>query len=384
MRLVINSLFEEKQECYCGKRYERSEGSGKRYSRWGYNPGSVRIGDEKVRVEVPRIMDNEKGINVEFEAYKEMKKLPAPDEQFLSKLILGISQNDYERVSKHCAESIGLSQPSVSRRFIEISSKALKEFSNRDLSGKDIVAIIIDGKALYREQIIVCVGITSEGDKMVLDFIQSATENSRSIKQMLKRLLSRGMRYTEGILCISDGSKGIRKAIDEVFGRYRLHQRCQWHKRENIISYLKEDQQDEYKRRIQRAYNEDDYETAKSQLTEIGDELKNINISASRSLMEGLEETLTIHKLGLADKLRHSLCTTNIIESINSMTSRHLMRVTRWHNSDQLFRWVAVTMLEIEKRLNKIRNHKSLTKLRDKMKIALKIKTQKSKSLKAA
>jgi len=163
-----------------------------------------------------------------------------------------------------------------------------------------------------------------------------------------------------------------------------LHQRCQWHKRENIVSHLKEEDQDEYRGRIQQAYNENDYDTARKKLLEIAEELKKINKSAYGSLMEGLEETLTLHKLGLSKKLRFNLGTTNIIESINSMVSRYLKRVTRWHNSDQLFRWTAVALLEIETRIRKIRNYRSLKDLRIKMKDELKLKNNKSKSLKAA
>lgn len=384
MKLVLNSFMESGAEAYCGKRYKHVKKGSRRYGRWGFNPGSVKIGDEKVPIEVPRIMDHEKKANIEFSPYKEIRDIPVPDEQFMSRLILGISQNDYERASRQCAESFGLSQSSVSRRFVEISSEALEKFSNRDISGEDIVSIIIDGKHLYREQIILCVGINIRGEKIILDFIQSATENNRSIKEMLKRLIARGLKYAEGILFVSDGSKGIIKAVKEVFGNKELHQRCQWHKRENIVSHLKEEDQDEYRGRIQQAYNENDYDTARKKLLEIGEELKKINKSAYGSLMEGLEETLTLHKLGLSKKLRFNLGTTNIIESINSMVSRYLKRVTRWHNSDQLFRWTAVALLEIETRIRKIRNYKSLKDLRIKMKDELKLKNNKSKSLKAA
>lgn len=383
MRLVINSYLDTGAEEYCGERYSRSTtGATKDYSRWGFNPGSVRIGDCKVPIEVPRIMDNRRRKNVEFASYRHLKSIPAPEEEMMRKLILGISQNDYERVSRQCAESFGLSQSSISRRFVEVSSKALKEFRSRDISNKEIIGLIIDGKSLYKEQIIMCMGITSEGEKIILDFIQSATENSRSVKQMLKNLLSRGLRYGGGILCVSDGSKGIIKAIREVFGKYAVHQRCYWHKRENVISYLKEEQQEEYRRKLQRAYNEDEYRSAKAKLLEIAEELKRINNSAYNSLMEGFEETLTLHRLGYAGKLRHSLGTTNIIESVNSMLSRYLRRVTRWQNSDQLFRWVASSLLEIERRLKRIRNYRCLNKFAESLISELKI--TKRKQLKAA
>jgi putative transposase len=138
-------------------------------------------------------------------------------------------------------------------------------------------------------------------------------------------------------LIISDGSKAIKKAIKEKYGKYYIHQRCQWHKREDVVSYLSTENKDEYRRKLQRAYKEPDYAKAKEILIKIRDELRQINISASHSLEEGLEETLTLHKLGLIEKLGASLVTTNCIESLNSQLGRYIRKVTRWRNSEQIY-----------------------------------------------
>jgi len=256
----------------------------------------------------------------------------------MHKVILGISQRDYESVSKECMESFGLSQSNVSRKFVEASSKALKEFQERDISSEDIIALLIDGKSLARQQIIIGLGITMEGEKIVLGFIQSTSENSRSIKQFLKSLIGRWLDYSKGLLCVTDGSKGIKKAIDEVFGKKYIHQRCQWHKRENIISYLYEEQQKEYSKRLQRAYSEPTYIEAKNELMKIREDLRQINLSAVNSLDEGFEETLSLHRLGLSEKLGFSLGTTNCIESLNSQLGRYISKVKQWKTSDQIFR----------------------------------------------
>ena len=291
---------------------------------------------------------------------------------------MGISQRDYERVSKECLESFGLSQSNVSRKFIEASAEALKEFHERDLSGKDILAILIDGKSLARQQIIIALGITMEGEKSVLGFIQSSSENSRSVKQFLQGLISRGLNYKKGILCITDGSKGLKKALDEVFGKRYIHQRCQWHKRENIISYLKEDDQKEYRKRLQKAYNEPTYVEAKQALLKIRDDLKQLNLSAANSLDEGMEETLTLHKLKLSENFGVSLGTTNCIESLNSQLGRYINKVKYWKNSDQIFRWVACGLIEAERRMKKIKNFRNLNLLREKIMESLRIKATKS------
>jgi len=382
-QVLVENILETEVLELSGKRYSHDKPNGGRYSRWGTNSGSVRIGEEKVRIKVPRIIDTERKRNVSLENYERLKELPAPTEELMEKVILGISQRDYERVSKECLESFGLSQSSVSRKFIEASAEALKEFQERDISDKDIIAMLIDGKSLAKHQIVIAMGITMKGEKLVMGFIQSTSENSRAIKQFLKELISRGLNYQKGILCITDGSKGIKKALDEVFGKKYLHQRCKWHKRENVISYLKEEDQKEYRSRLQRAYNEPTYTQAKQKLLEIKQELKQINMSAANSLLEGLEETLTLHKLGLAEKLGVSLGTTNCIESLNSLLERYIRKVKNWKNSGQIFRWVACGLLEAETRMKKIKNYKSLNQLRERIMETLKIKNTKN-HLKAA
>ena len=336
------------------------------------------IGEEKVRIKVPRVIDNEVKKNVSLNNYNLLKKLPAPSEELMEKVILGISQRDYERVSKDCMESFGLSQSNVSRKFIEASAKALEEFQERTLIEKDVIAMLIDGKSLAKQRIIIALGVTIEGEKIVLGFIQSSTENSRSIKQFLKSLISRGLNYKKGIFCVTDGSKGIKKAMDEVFGKKYLHQRSQWHKRENVVSYLKEEDQKEYRKRLQRAYSERTYSQAKQGLMEIREDLRQINLSAVKSLDEGMEETLTLFKLGVSEIFGVSLGTTNCIENLNSLLARFINKVKYWKNSDQIFRWVACGLMEAERRMKKIRNYKSLHLLRERIMETLKIKTTKS------
>lgn len=377
-QVLINNILETEVQQLSGSRYSHDKPHEGRYSRWGTNAGSVLIGEEKVRIKVPRVLDNESKKNVSLENYKLLKRLPSPNEELMEKVILGISQRDYERVSKDCMDSFGLSQSNVSRKFIEASAQALKEFQERDLSEKDIIALLIDGKSLAKQQIIIALGITMEGEKTALGFIQSSSENSRSIKEFLKRLISRGLNYKKGILCVTDGSKGIKKALDEVFTKKYLHQRCQWHKRENVLSYLKDEDQKEYRTRLQRAYNQPTYTQVKQSLLEIRQELKQLNLSAANSLDEGMEETLTLHKLGLKEKLGTSLCTTNCIESLNSQLGRYLNKVKYWKNSQQIFRWVACGLMESELRMKKIRNYKSLNLLREKLMESLKIKKSKT------
>jgi len=218
--------------------------SGQPDRRWGYNPGSVRISSERIRVDVPRIYDNQKGSNISLENYQRLRNLPGANEAVMKAILLGLSTGDYQGVVQQMLDSFGLSRSSVSQKFIEVSSEKLKAFEERDLSCYHFVAIFIDGNYLAKEQIVIALGVTQTGEKIPLGFVQTHTENAISIGQLLKDLLSRGLNVEQSILFVIDGSKGILKAIKEVIGDYAVIQRCQWDKRENIVNYLNENQQE--------------------------------------------------------------------------------------------------------------------------------------------
>lgn len=372
-KLHYNQLMETEQVAKAGKKYER----GNRYSRWGKNPGSIRIGEEKVPVEVPRFYDKENERTEESEYYRQLHELPMPSEEVIKKVIKGLSQKDYEEVSRSVMESFGLSQSTISRTFIEESKKRLEEFEKRDLGLYDFIALIIDGKYLSRDNIVISLGVTITGIKIPLGFIQATTENSEAVKGLLKNLINRNFRFDEGLLTITDGSKGLKKAVEETFGKLSINQRCQWHKRENVISYLREEDKNIFRGKLQRAYDEPDYQTAKSKLFEIRDELKKINRSAANSLEEGLEETLTMHRLGLVEELGRSFTTTNLIENLNSQLVKYIRKVKRWTNSEMKARWIAVALLEIGNKMRRINNYEKLHLLRTAIKTELNIKQQK-------
>ena len=371
-KLHYNQLIEEEQKEKTGEKYER----GKRYNRWGSNPGSIRMGEEKIPVEALRFYDKETKRTEESEYYRRLHELPMPTEEVIKKVIKGLSQHDYQEVTKSVIESFGLSQSTVSRRFIEESKKRLEEFENRDLNLYDFIALIIDGKYLSRDNIVIALGVTMTGVKVPLGFIQATTENSESVKGLLKNLINRNFRFEEGLLIITDGSKGLKKAAKETFGEFMLHQRCQWHKRENVISYLREEEKQIYRGKVQRAYDEPNYDIAKRKLFEIRDELKKINRSAANSLEEGLEETLTMHRLGLVEQLGRSFTTTNLIENLNSQLAKYIRKVKRWINSEMKSRWVAVALLEIENKMRRVNNYEKLHLLRAAIKSELNIKQQ--------
>jgi len=285
-----------------------------------------------------------------------------------------LSCHKYSEAAQEVPEVFGLSASSVSKRYIRASAKKLKEFNSRRLERYDIVSIVMDGKTFAEEQMVIAVGITMSGDKIFLGFVQTATENASVCKEFLRSLIDeRGLLYKQGILFIIDGAKGIRKSIKDVFGNYASIQRCQWHKRENVVSYLPKSQQASMRRKLQNAYEQPSYEVAVRELNKCRNELKEINQSAVKSLDEGFEETLTLHRLGVFDVLGISLKTTNCLESINSQISRMLRRITYWKNSDQKHRWLAAALLSIEPNLRRVKGYKALPKLRDALQKVLKM-----------
>ena len=222
-KLHYNQMMEEESKLKAGEKYER----GKRYHRWGKNRGSIRIGEEKVPVEVPRYYDKEEERTEESEYYQQLHTMPMPSEEVIKKVIKGMSQHDYEEVTKSVMESFGLSQSSISRTFIEESGKQLEAYEKRDLGFYDFIALVIDGKYLSRDNIVIALGVTITGIKVPLGFIQTTTENSVAVKGLLKNLIERNFHFEEGLLTIIDGSKGLKKAVEETFGNLSLIQRCQ-------------------------------------------------------------------------------------------------------------------------------------------------------------
>lgn len=223
-KAVINSLLQSDVEQQAGQRYCRAKPHDGRYSRWGTNPGSVRIGNQKVSVCVPRIADNTTGQVDNTGIYDALKDLPEQKEELVKSVLKGISTRDYSQVATQLPDSFGLSAASVSRHFIEHSSKAVEAFTTRLLSEDEYVGLFIDGKYLAGEQMVIAMGVTSQGIKKPLDVIQTSTENSRCMKEMLSGIIARGLKFEQGLLVVIDGGKGIHKAVKETFGQYAVQQ----------------------------------------------------------------------------------------------------------------------------------------------------------------
>lgn len=346
-------------------------------ARWGWQNGSVYLRDQKFPIRVPRVRDVDLNHEVPLEAYKRLQAPFDDDKGALLRLLHGLSTHKYHESVSLATEAFGISASNLSKRFKQGSSDNIKQIQMRSLKQYDIVAIFVDAKRYADDGLMVALGVTMDGHKIVLGIEQSHSENAKAIEQWFDSLIERGLKFETGILFIIDGSKGIRKAIERKFSIYALIQRCRWHKRENVVAYLDESQQAVFRRRLQDAYAKTTYKEAKAALDGLHRELETVNASAANSLLEGLEETLTIHQLGLSPELSKSLSTTNCIESVMSQMGQYTDKVDRWHNSDQILRWTAMGLMDIEPRLNKIIGFRYLPVLRIKLREIVRQRLQK-------
>lgn len=343
-----------------GGRYTR----GSDHTRWGSNAGSVFLGDQKVAISVPRVRHKLKEEEVQLASYQRLQSPSLIDDIVLRRVINGIAQSKYEKSARQVPETFGIKKTSVCRRFIRASGKKLREFLEQDLSPHDIVAIFMDGKTFAENSIVIALGVTMDGNKVLLGFVETSTENHQVCRQFITGMKDRGLNIENEILFVIDGGKGLHKGIKEVMGDKAIFQRCQWHKRENVVDYLSLEKKVYFRRKLQAAYELPTYEKAKKRLQSIRKELMLINESAVNSLDEGLEETLTLHRLGLFTKLGRSFKTTNCLENVNKQLARYTDRVDHWHNSNQRQRWVGTAMMEIQPGLNKVSGYKFLGELR--------------------
>ena len=267
----------------------------------------------------------------------------------------------------------------MSRGFIQASAAQLRAFQERDLSGEDVVAVFLDGKTFADTTMVIALGITMAGEKRFLGFVETDTENATVLTPFLRSLVERGLDLSQGILVILDGGKGLRTAVRKAFRNRALVHRCQWHTRENVVSHLAKHEQAAWRQRLQRAYNRPDYAEALGALETLLGELDERNQSAAGSLAEGLDETLTLHRLGVYAVLGRSFKTTNCLESVNALVEDRCAKVDYWQTSSQRHRWLATALLDIEPRLRKVRGYRHLPTLRDALKRELKIDTTTSK-----
>jgi transposase-like protein len=338
------------------------EGAGYRH---GSQPGRVVVDGRKITA--PHLRVRGRCGEIPLETYHAFQNADEVSARAYSAMIRGMSARDYQRAAREFASGYGLSKTAVDANFMREADEKLRQLLERDLSGLDITAIFMDGKGFGDTMIIAAIGVCSDGQKVALGIWQGTTENAVVCQSLLKDLTRRGLDAAKPYLFIIDGGKGLRAAILAVFGGNAFVQRCQEHKQRNVKEHLPDALQPEYRRKLTAAYGMASYDGALSALTDCVTELYRVNPSAARSLEEGLEETLTLHRLGLPDELRKSLRTTNCIESAFSQVGYRTGRVKRWRDGAQVQRWSGCALLMAEERWHKVSGWRLLGHLREAM-----------------
>jgi putative transposase len=359
---AVEEALQTEVAALAGARYAHHDGA-EGVARWGTQRGSIYLADQKLPITVPRVRDLHAKTEVPLATYAQLQTPRARDVGLFRRVLAGVSTREYAAAAEAVPEAFGLTKSNVSRRFIRASADALRQFHARRHDDREWLVLLLDGKTFAEDQVVIALGVTSEGEKRILGLVQTATENKRTCAAFLRELVERGFHAPHGLLVVLDGAKGLRAAVRDVFGDEVAVQRCQWHKRENVLSYLTKPQQLVWRRKLHAAYAHGAHTDAKRALQQLVRELAVLNESAARSLEEGLDETLTLHRLGLHDELRRSLHTTNLIESVMAQIERKTQRVDHWRTSEQKQRWCAATLLQIEQNFRRVRGFKHLALL---------------------
>ena len=361
---IISAILENEVTWRVGPSHQPGPESGA--VRWGHQPGYVVFGGRKVAIERPRVRTR-KGQEVELDSYTRLQHDGRRQRAVREGIVAGLTSRNYRRAVQSVVEGYGIEKSSVSREFVAASAAQLQELCEKKLEGLDLVAILIDGIHLGKQVLVVALGIASSGRKQVLGLWQGATENTTVVKELLEDLVARGLNPDRRYWFVIDGAKALRAGIERVFGERAEVQRCQIHKRRNVKEHLPKSAQGDTDRRIRNAYAMTEYAAAKAELEKIFRQLERINPSAARSLEEGLEETLTVHRLGVGKLLRQTLASTNPIESCFSIVEKVARNVKRWRAGDHALRWTATGLLEAEKKFRKVKGYRELEILQRKL-----------------
>jgi putative transposase len=361
---VLQALLEQEREQLCGARYRHDP--ERKASRAGYaDEAELVFGGRRVAVKRPRVRSSD-GKEVPLPSWERFAAEDPLSERAVEQMVLGVATRKYARSLEPLpagTKSRGTSKSAVSRRFVEATAKNLAEWLGRSLSDLSLAALMLDGIVCGEHTVLVALGIDEQGAKHILGLWEGATENSAACTGLLANLVERGLDTTLATLVVIDGSKALAKAVRDTFGKRALIQRCQVHKKRNVLEHLPERQRSAIDATMTTAYHCRDPKRALDMLNKLARQIERKHPSAAASLREGLEETLTVLSLGLVDSLERTLVTTNPIENLNSVIRRVHHNVKRWQDGTMVLRWVAIGLQEATKGFRRLKGHEGMPKL---------------------
>ena len=348
---LMSLVMEEEVRHVAGERHQQHE--ERRAHRWGKEDGYCVIDGQKVPIQRTRLRTKNKR-EQRLGSYELFQRSGPLQQGVWDKMMRGLSTRNYGAVVKDFSTAYGVEKSAVSENFIEPSREKVNQLMERPLGELRLCAVLIDGTPFKDRQMIVALGIGCDGRKTVLGLRQGATENTTVVGALLSDLLERGLDFSTPRLYVLDGGKALHTAVRRHAGEAAFIQRCQVHKKRNVVDHLPEEHKADVRRKLQNAYSMADYADAKRALEQLHYELMHLNPSAARSLEDGLEETLTVHKLRVPDQLRRTLSCTNVIESAFSVVETVCRNVKRWRDGDQIERWVGSGLLVAEQQFRKV------------------------------
>ena len=357
---LISLLMEQEMEELVGQRHRPA--AERTAYRWGKEKGWCRIDGQKVPVKRPRARQVDGG-ELQLGSYLRFQEDSQIQPRLWQELMRGLSTRSYGPAVRRFTEAYGIEKSAVSEQFIEASRRKLRQLLERSLETLELCAVMIDGISFDGETFVVALGICKDGRKTVLGLRQGATENATVAGELCADLEQRGLDFQIARLYVLDGAKALYTAVRKRAGDAALIQRCQLHKRRNVLGHLPDEHQPFIEQKLIAAWAMFGYDQAKHALHSVHAELERLNPSAARSLAEGLEETLTIHRLGVPERLRMTLFSTNPIESALSVVEDKCGRVKRWQGGDMKLRWVASGLLFAEGQFRKVKGYRDLPQL---------------------
>jgi transposase-like protein len=378
---LMDLLMQEEVREVVGERSQRQ--AERTASRWGSERGYCVVMGQKVPIERPRVRTTDDQ-EVRLGSYEMFHRGEPLTETVWEKLMLGLSTRKYGQAVREFSEAYGLEKSAISEHFIEASREKLKALMERRLDKTRLCALLIDATPFEGQQMVAALGIDEYGRKTILGIRQGATENATVVGELLGDLAERGLDFTEPRLYVLDGGKALTAAVKKHAGEGATIQRCQVHKRRNVLDHLTDEQKPGVAKKLNAAYALEDYAGAKNALNALHRELMDLNPSAARSLGEGMEETLTVHRLHLPMQLRKTMASTNVIESAFSIVEQVCKNVKRWHGGDQRERWVGSGLLVAEKQFRRVQGYKHIPTLIRELEDRIPSKTEVVKRRKAS
>jgi putative transposase len=363
---VLHELMAEEVDDVVGPKGKHDP--GRTAVRHGHDAGEVTLGGRRVAVERPRVRRADGSEEVRLAAYRHFADRDALSRVVLEQMLAGVSTRRFERtrepVGEHVeAEARSTSKSAVSREFVARTRENLEALMSRRLDDVRLAVLMVDGIELKGRTNVVALGITTDGVKIPLGLWEGSTENAAVATALLSDLVDRGLDVEQGVLCVLDGAKALRKAVRDVLGVHTPVQRCVRHKERNVLDHLPERDRPAVKRRLRRAWADTDHGRALNALRVLAAEFDRSHPGAAGSLREGMEETLTLTRLGIRGQLKRTLESTNPCESMIECVRRSARNVKRWQNGDMALRWTAAGMLEAERQFRRIIGYRDLANL---------------------